>query len=455
MNKVLTWLKANVVTVIVLVVMLAAAAALPIVSRKMNAGIKAEVEKRASKFAELEQISKTVVNPEIPGIQVPSQSGVVNQKFLDEFEKVATQVSAEAQRVRDIAIKHNRRDRNVLMTEMFPKPVENWDETIRFQFYERLMEAYASLLAEVNAGSSPTPEEVRVQLDQRRDLFLSEVGAADLKDLDEDQRKELHEELTQARLAMYGEKAKSIAMYADLASLSPPAWDKLKPTDMAIGEWFVWQWDLWIKQDIMQALHEANRGESQGASVLDSPVKRVLHVSIRDDDALASLSSQSVPGGNIGGFGSGAGGGRAGVTGNNGEGGGSAEAAPSAAPPDPKTQAPLDYAVSFTGRKTNPLYDVKIVDLELIVDSTAVPSIVDALARQNFMTILDLKMQQADPFDAVRGGYVFGQVPLSYLKLVVETVWLREWTSQMMPDDIKKALGIPTAQPRADDATVG
>jgi hypothetical protein len=445
-NKVLAWLKANIVTVIVLLVMLAAAAALPIVSGKMNAGIKAEVEKRANKFSELDNVAKTQVNFNIPGIETPGQSGVVNQKFLAEFEKVATQLSAEAQRVRDIAIKHNRQDRTVLMSEMFPKPVEHWNETVRFQFHEKLMEAYSALLAEVNAGAPPTSDEVRSQIEQRRELFLSEVGVADIKELDEEQRQELHEELTQARLAMYGEKAKSIAMYADLASLTPPEWDKLKPRDLTIGEWFVWQWDLWIKQDIMRALHEANQSSSDGSTVLNAPVKRVLLVSVREDETLKSLSSPAAQGGSIGGFGA-VGGSR---TGGSGESGGAAEAV-AAAPPDPKTQAPLDYALSFTGRKSNPLYDVKIVDLELIVDSTAVPSIVDALARQNFMTILDLRMQQADPFDAVRGGYVFGQAPLAYLKLVVETVWLREWTSQLMPDDVKNALRIPLTQPPVEN----
>ena len=35
------------------------------------------------------------------------------------------------------------------------------------------------------------------------------------------------------------------------------------------------------------------------------------------------------------------------------------------------------------------------------------------------------------------------------LELVLETVWLREWTTPFMPDGLKQTLGIATAQPAA------
>jgi hypothetical protein len=104
----------------------------------------------------------------------------------------------------------------------------------------------------------------------------------------------------------------------------------------------------------------------------------------------------------------------------------------------------------FTGRKTNPLYDVKLVTLELVVDSRRIPEISEALSRQNFITIVDLQMSPVDAYQDIKEGFVYGQAPVSLLTVTLETVWLREWTSQFMPNEVKQALGIPAQQPPAN-----
>jgi len=37
------------------------------------------------------------------------------------------------------------------------------------------------------------------------------------------------------------------------------------------------------------------------------------------------------------------------------------------------------------------------------------------------------------------------------VELTIETLWLREWTTKLMPDDVKESLGI--AIPKDEDAT--
>ena len=90
---------------------------------------------------------------------------------------------------------------------------------------------------------------------------------------------------------------------------------------------------------------------------------------------------------------------------------------------------PLDYSSSFTGRTTNPLFDVRHVEVELIVDSEKMPEVFDALARYNFMTIVKASVETVSLFDAIKSGYFYGSRPVSLIRLDLETVWCREWTT--------------------------
>ncbi len=69
----------------------------------------------------------------------------------------------------------------------------------------------------------------------------------------------------------------------------------------------------------------------------------------------------------------------------------------------------------------------------------------DALARENFMTITDVKYDAVDPFTEAQAGYYYGGGPVSKLTIELETVWLRQWTAGFMPPALKQSLGIPEA----------
>ena len=110
---------------------------------------------------------------------------------------------------------------------------------------------------------------------------------------------------------------------------------------------------------------------------------------------------------------------------------------------NPGREVPLDFSYSFTGRTSNPLFDVRPVELELIVDSEKMPEVFDALARYNFITILNVRVATVNLFDAIRSGYFYGSKPVSRIWLDLETVWFRAWTTEFMPPDLKAALGVP------------
>jgi hypothetical protein len=81
----------------------------------------------------------------------------------------------------------------------------------------------------------------------------------------------------------------------------------------------------------------------------------------------------------------------------------------------------------------------------VVVETARMPELFDALARRNFMTVLDVKVRPADPFLAASEGFIYGKNPVSEVDLVIESVWLREWTAPLMPAEVRTALGVGSA----------
>lgn len=139
------------------------------------------------------------------------------------------------------------------------------------------------------------------------------------------------------------------------------------------------------------------------------------------------------------------------------EGGGelAGAAQPSNAAPviDPKQQVNLDFSKRFTGRVSNGIYDVRLADVTFVAETARLPEIFDALARQNFMTVTNVRLAPADPFAAARAGYLFGASPVSQVTMTVESLWFRDWTARHMPAAVRTALGIMTSTPISGDGS--
>jgi hypothetical protein len=91
--------------------------------------------------------------------------------------------------------------------------------------------------------------------------------------------------------------------------------------------------------------------------------------------------------------------------------------------------------------------------VELVVKTTELPALFDALARQNFITVLDMRLSAPDPYRDLEQGYYYGSGPVSRVHLRLETLWFRAWTAPYMPRDVRDVLGIQSkpvaAQPAA------
>lgn len=443
MSAVLGWIKANVYTVVFVLVMIAAPVAMWFVAGSMNAAVHEEVEARHAKMTKLDQYEKTSVslsNP-VPANEPVSATIAVNRQFLDRYQEVVQAIREDADRVREEILKINQKGRSVLLAELFPHPPAELRETLPRRMHQILIAAYEDLLESVGAGSPPPPDQLYEDLVVDKERLTTQSLKRSTDALTAEEQAWLTEQLSAARLSYYAEAAQNLKLYVTLESLSLPDESQIPPQaeGQAMSQMFEWQWQYWIVQDILAALAAANASYD---SVVEAPVKRVERIMVLDSPGEASSTAA---GGGGGGASAGAGFGAAGSPGRRQHGGGGGVAAPQGrgTPANPGAEVPLDYGVSFTGRTTNPLYDVRRVEVTLVVDSAKMPEVFNALSRENFMTVTNLRLKALDLFQEIRDGYFYGTAPVSRVTIEVETIWARKWTSEFMPDELKQALGIP------------
>ena len=456
-RMILSWIRANVFIVIFGVVMIAALVALPMLSGKMNKGIQADVQERVSQRKKLETLEKTRVTIEGTNGPIVDQSALVNQATIDAFRVRSESELEDAGRIVERAIQHNQKDRSVLMPELFPAPSAASRDVLPRRFHDALVQEYDRLLEDVRAGTPPEASVLEAQLIRNRQAFLvTRLQKDDGADLTPEETAQLNTALASARVNACAEAADRFSFYCAPEVLGVPAFDGGVDYSARLDELFMWQWDLWVAQDILEAVAESDRSVE---SVRESPVKRIVFMEIGEPGVLSSGAVTTTASGGSGG---GGGGGLGMSTGGGGRGGGgetsAAPAVNNAIAPNPKLEVKRDYSLSPTGRGSNPIYDVREVQLSLIVETARLPEVFNAIAKRNFMTVVDAQVRPADPYEALSGGYFYGRAPVSEVDLVIETIWFREWIREKMPDELAARLGIwkPSAQPTPPaDPSVG
>ena len=69
----------------------------------------------------------------------------------------------------------------------------------------------------------------------------------------------------------------------------------------------------------------------------------------------------------------------------------------------------------------------------------------------NVVCMTNVIYEAAEPYEFVGDGFIFGNEKISLISLNIETVWLRKWTTPLMPDEVKTVLNIPIPKdPNAD-----
>ena len=434
-RQVLAWVKANVFIVVFGVLMIAALVALPIVSGKLNADVKSRVQERVSKKNELEKFEKTNVTLQLPDGTAESWSTTVNAGLIDQYRGYVEAERVDAERIVATAVAFNSKDRGVIMPELFPVP-RGSVEVLPRRYWERLADAggaYDQLIERVGAGSRPEGADLVDRLQRQRRFYITErIQKAEGDTLTAKEQAELQEYLAGIRLGLYSDAADRIRFYLDRSQIPIPGWNQGVSYQDDPDLLFGWQWDYWVVEDVLEAIADANR---EARSVRVAPVKRVLSLSLG-------------PVAPAGGGGSGYGGGAPGF-GGGWRGAPVGPPMPPTTPPNPSNEVQRDWSRSLTGRSSNELYDVRLVDLTVIAETARLPELFDAMARRNLITVLDADVRPADPFAAVAAGFYYGSEPVSEVRLLLETVWIRQWTRDFMPDVTRARLGVYRPEPSA------
>jgi hypothetical protein len=246
--------------------------------------------------------------------------------------------------------------------------------------------------------------------------------------LDSEQEKELREHLTMQRLAFCRDRANEIGVYLSKETLDPPRYvNTQKPS---LEEMFTWQWRVWVLSRITAAIGEINGDSAEP----QAPIHSVDQISVR------GLMDVNTPAAGARSFGSGSGGSGGGGRPGGGLGGGpSGGGVGGVSVPKAKTR---DYSRSVTGRITNEKFDVVLVDLDMVVSLERLDEVLEGFSTPMALSVLDLEVSRVDAFDALGRGEYFGESPVARLVVTVETLWLREWSREFMPDQTRMRIGI-------------
>ncbi len=452
-KKAQAWAKDNLLLVVLGCASVAALAGGYFAADMMTATVMEEAQSKASRMSELKDLEKTQVTLEVPGQAPFAQNAIVNPKLLEEYQARIDTLRKDGVQVREFAVERNRGKHQPIMSLRLQKG-DPALEQIHLDFFDALSAAYGKLLKDARLGSVPDEAEVQAFLVRRKEQFISsDLKKGPKEQLNSQEAEALSRELGNARLQAYNEAARDFAIYADAETLRVPTAPFKKDLPEAILP-SLWrqQWELWVLSDILAAFASVNGPD---ANVQTAAVKRIDEVRYVGPIGVGAAAPPGADGAAAPPDGSGADGAAGdGSMGDASMGGGMGMAG---TPIDPAMPVALsNFSASFTGRRTNQLYDVFATDVAFVCETARIPQVFDALAKQNFITITMASIRPEDPFAAAEDGYIYGPAHVSVVKLRLESVWLREWTGPLMPDPVRKRLGttgtLAGAAPAASDA---
>lgn len=443
MKNVLAWCKAHLLVVICSALVLIIVPTALVLSSMWNKSIhtkrQAEIEAAMSKL----KISAAYALPSLdPSVPAMTLTDAPNEEITKYFAAQKKKILDQAAGVVSKAEKFNRRAHKVLLDGLLPGGRGPEAQAKARAFAEILVggagkpPAYQTLFDEINAGEPRDPSQLATMLaDAATRMRIAKTGeGASARALTPDEQTEITKALKETRLGQYQSWAREKSVYAGVGVLGndiPRAVPKAPPSN---AEVFAWQADYWLIDDLLKAVDAANtlNGRRMTIDAIDpsssSVVKRIQQITFErapwQPKASSSGNLEPVP---------------------------ADAAAPAAAAAD--AQLTPDYKQSISGRfggPSNGVYDVRYAYMAVVVSAQRLPQFLDAIARTNFMTVVDVDLKEADVYGDLERGYYYGDEPVVIANIAIEAVYLRSWTTPIMPPEVKKTLGIP--EPVAENA---
>ncbi|MFG0257695.1 MAG: hypothetical protein ACF8GE_07335 [Phycisphaerales bacterium JB043] len=412
MKPILSWVKGNMLVVVCVIV---AVVAFPVLFVMGSGKSSALVDKVSSEVSSsersLQQVSVQYSIPTLDPNEPPTEfsrvpNAATTRAALDAIEMIRS----ESEEVLDAATEFNSSSTTMLMDGLLPTPA-GAELSMRQRFGALWVPSHQRLLQSIGAGSPPDAESVRLSVERELErLRDSKFGGRSGTELSPEESEEMIQAGRSTRLSIYRDQASRYSVYA-----AGDVFDGVVEPDPIYPPTIPAIWDMqhryWVHETIMSAIARANT-DARGLleRLPDVPVKRILRVVVDDwnlehaDDANPAMPLDAL--------------------------------------------LTPDYESSVTGRSAwpsapNSLYDIRYGEVVLHVSSDSVPDVLDAFNTTNLVTVVSCSLTQIDQQELLAEGYYYGGGHVVEMRVRLETLWLRTWTSETMPDEIKRALGVP------------
>lgn len=448
MKSVLHWIKGNPILVVASVMALASLVTLIVVHMQAGSFVE-QVQKRSQTIGQVKSLLNT--NVQVPSSNIDdlprSERITVNENAIRELEHAYGRMNQEYSSIFGLAVKMNHAGHEPMIEGLFPDPGTEsyrlYDVRNRYrQAFEEFFKpvAVGAIYPRLNAGGPVAADTVRAEL-QRVELdYLNSFfpPRANRSALTQPELQELQQKLRSEAVATLRRHAERYHVFAET---SPGA----AGYPFQIGEWSkpgplpnmtqIWggQMGLWVQQDIVTAIGVANGVSDPNQNVTIAPVKRLLAINVVGP---AGGTRSDMPG----------------YVGINSGGGLSASGGSGGTVVSAEQKLPDDFSKAPTGRRSNTIYDVIHVRVAVHVDYQRLPEFLEALAKTNFMSVLRIQVAAVDEYALLSSGYFYGTGDVVEAQMLIETLWLREWTQRLMPEGVRKLLGI--AEVAAEGAVV-
>jgi len=442
--------KKNILSVICGVVILLAIAALFWPISGIVAGAQAQADAREKEFEKLDKLLPQKKQRKLPVVSLDPDAPTTSldqfpgQKVIETGQTATKAMAEQSAAMMATAVAMN--EHPLLVPKALPSPTNKQAFDFRTEYKKRVREFIPREI--LHATLPPTDKD----LDEAEKKLWEEKYVPKLvkqTDVDPATKVETVRYLNEAPITaqfndeaaklpekIRTERAEQFQMYIDETALSVNdrvmSEGDVPPADQI---WYA-QNALWIEEDVCRAIARLN---SIAKNTLDSPVKRLVSLNLSATDASAYVLPTPAAG-----------------------------ATPDAPAPPADPNAPIEkkFDRSPTGRVSNSLYDVLQFTLEVNVDARMIPPLLSELSREKyfnapakqgeptaFITVNKFDLASVNKTEALQQGFVYGEAPIVKVSLQCEALLLRKWTTQYMPTEVKKALGIDTAKPATESST--
>ncbi|MFZ4723015.1 MAG: hypothetical protein ACOYMI_07675 [Phycisphaerales bacterium] len=439
-SKVAAVLKRRWIMMLCGLVVVAAPVAAFLVQQSMDEENAKVVKTRVALFDSVGSLRKGSVTIRMPDGTSKEESTALNDAVIKKIREHNEELGKRSEEVYAAAVKRNQSAHVMIpgLDAYLPAP-QRADEATRdilLQKWAQLVEPARAKLLDDPSLQGPVPSSEALERVRGAEVqFCSANRVASRAELPAGEMPKLLDALREARVGAAVDHAGRLDFYMDPGAirwLPRPSGGKADgpaAVDEILVGMYRAQWDLWLVSDLLKAFRGVNAKQPGGP--MKSPLKRVVAV---------EFDTLGLPKPSSGGAAEGA----------DAASGGEGEAI------DPKKEVAPDFkAGGLTGLVSNHLFDVRTTVVDVVIETAAIPALVNELARCNFITVADVRLKPADSFEALRRGYAYGGQPCSDLRLTLQSVWLRDWTTERMPVALLKTIksaGKPKPEAPTDGA---